>query len=125
MKIRCELCPPNAPKFDKITEGHLKYRHGITTTRYRELFPDAFLVSEEYSSNMGKSQTLRFETPIELASRLAREKAAKDIETEKGVNYLNTLLGPEGLKEFQEQRNLREENKIGYQTEKERANTQI
>ena len=57
--IICLIC---GKKFREITHGHLKYKHNITLKEYKELFPGASLVSEEFrkkesESHKGKKQT--------------------------------------------------------------------
>lgn len=41
-KIRCEICKV---QFLRITNTHLKTRHGITIQKYKEMFPDALIDS--------------------------------------------------------------------------------
>lgn len=46
--IKCNLC---GKELDQISHTHLKAYHGITTAKYRELFPGARFFSEEQIEN--------------------------------------------------------------------------
>ena len=59
MKIRCKIC---GREFEQITWGHLK-THGITFDEYREKFPDALLVSEDYHKKSSNSHKIMWEDP--------------------------------------------------------------
>ena len=49
-KIKCMICDK---LFKRITRTHLK-QHGITTDRYKVIFPDAPIVSEELSKKLAQ-----------------------------------------------------------------------
>lgn len=56
MKIKCLICEA---EFDFISTNHLKV-HGMTSKQYREKYPDAVLVSEEYSEMRRNSASKQF-----------------------------------------------------------------
>lgn len=50
-KIICGLC---GSKLRSITNSHLKYKHKITTTEYKQLFPNQMLISDNHYSKLQK-----------------------------------------------------------------------
>lgn len=53
--VKCELC---GKLFKQIQYRHLKYSHNITMNEYRNMFPDAILIADEYK-NIGDKNVMK------------------------------------------------------------------